>query len=201
MAVVRKIPCVVRGDHRSRRARLHASSSSRRRRSRGSSRGSSCTWRSIRTTAPASGRSRGCSRSPARPRDRDRLTITYAVKGAFTTRMERELVAGRRRLGQAAVRRVRGRSGQGRGAVRGRDRHHRVHGVPAVAHARARDRASCSSTAPGRRTSSSTAPLPRPVPARSRRSRATWSARRHRAVSRSTARGRRSPRCMTRSST
>lgn len=28
------------------------------------------------------------------PQDRDRLTITYAVKGAFTTRMERELVAG-----------------------------------------------------------------------------------------------------------
>jgi ferredoxin-NADP reductase len=28
------------------------------------------------------------------PRDRDRLTITYAVKGAFTTRMERELVPG-----------------------------------------------------------------------------------------------------------
>ena len=27
------------------------------------------------------------------PRDRDRLTITYAVKGAFTTRMERELAA------------------------------------------------------------------------------------------------------------
>jgi len=30
------------------------------------------------------------------PRDRDRLTITYAVKGAFTTRMERELVPGAR---------------------------------------------------------------------------------------------------------
>ena len=28
------------------------------------------------------------------PRERDRLTITYAVKGAFTTRMERELAAG-----------------------------------------------------------------------------------------------------------
>ncbi|MEI6726985.1 MAG: FAD-dependent oxidoreductase, partial [Actinomycetes bacterium] len=28
------------------------------------------------------------------PRERDRLAITYAVKGAFTTRMERELVAG-----------------------------------------------------------------------------------------------------------
>ena len=28
------------------------------------------------------------------PRDRERLTITYAVKGAFTTRMERELVPG-----------------------------------------------------------------------------------------------------------
>jgi ferredoxin-NADP reductase len=28
------------------------------------------------------------------PRERDRLTITYAVKGAFTTRMERELVPG-----------------------------------------------------------------------------------------------------------
>jgi ferredoxin-NADP reductase len=28
------------------------------------------------------------------PRDRDRLTITYAVKGAFTTRMERELGPG-----------------------------------------------------------------------------------------------------------
>jgi ferredoxin-NADP reductase len=28
------------------------------------------------------------------PSDRDRLTITYAVKGAFTTRMERELVPG-----------------------------------------------------------------------------------------------------------
>jgi ferredoxin-NADP reductase len=28
------------------------------------------------------------------PRERDRLTITYAVKGAFTTRMERELVLG-----------------------------------------------------------------------------------------------------------
>jgi ferredoxin-NADP reductase len=28
------------------------------------------------------------------PRDRDRLTITYAVKGAFTTRMERELAPG-----------------------------------------------------------------------------------------------------------
>jgi ferredoxin-NADP reductase len=30
------------------------------------------------------------------PRERDRLTITYAVKGAFTTRMERELVPGAR---------------------------------------------------------------------------------------------------------
>jgi ferredoxin-NADP reductase len=30
------------------------------------------------------------------PRNRDRLTITYAVKGAFTTRMERELVPGAR---------------------------------------------------------------------------------------------------------
>jgi ferredoxin-NADP reductase len=30
------------------------------------------------------------------PRERDRLTITYAVKGAFTTRMERELAAGSR---------------------------------------------------------------------------------------------------------
>jgi ferredoxin-NADP reductase len=30
------------------------------------------------------------------PRDRDRLRITYAVKGAFTTRMERELVPGAR---------------------------------------------------------------------------------------------------------
>ncbi len=30
------------------------------------------------------------------PRLRDRLTITYAVKGAFTTRMERELVPGAR---------------------------------------------------------------------------------------------------------
>jgi ferredoxin-NADP reductase len=29
------------------------------------------------------------------PRDRDRLAITYAVKGAFTTRMERELTPGR----------------------------------------------------------------------------------------------------------
>lgn len=29
------------------------------------------------------------------PRERDRLTITYAVKGAFTTRMERELAPGR----------------------------------------------------------------------------------------------------------
>jgi ferredoxin-NADP reductase len=28
------------------------------------------------------------------PRERDRLAITYAVKGAFTTRMERELAAG-----------------------------------------------------------------------------------------------------------
>jgi ferredoxin-NADP reductase len=28
------------------------------------------------------------------PQDRDRLTITYAVKGAFTTRMERELLPG-----------------------------------------------------------------------------------------------------------
>jgi ferredoxin-NADP reductase len=28
------------------------------------------------------------------PQERDRLTITYAVKGAFTTRMDRELVAG-----------------------------------------------------------------------------------------------------------
>jgi ferredoxin-NADP reductase len=28
------------------------------------------------------------------PRERDRLTVTYAVKGAFTTRMERELVPG-----------------------------------------------------------------------------------------------------------
>jgi ferredoxin-NADP reductase len=28
------------------------------------------------------------------PRNRDRLTITYAVKGAFTTRMERELAPG-----------------------------------------------------------------------------------------------------------
>lgn len=28
------------------------------------------------------------------PRERDRLAITYAVKGAFTTRMERELVVG-----------------------------------------------------------------------------------------------------------
>jgi ferredoxin-NADP reductase len=28
------------------------------------------------------------------PRERDRLTITYAVKGAFTTRMERELAPG-----------------------------------------------------------------------------------------------------------
>jgi ferredoxin-NADP reductase len=30
------------------------------------------------------------------PRERDRLTITYAVKGTFTTRMERELVPGGR---------------------------------------------------------------------------------------------------------
>jgi ferredoxin-NADP reductase len=30
------------------------------------------------------------------PRERDRLTITYAVKGAFTTRMERELAPGAR---------------------------------------------------------------------------------------------------------
>ena len=30
------------------------------------------------------------------PRDRHRLTITYAVKGAFTTRMERELTSGAR---------------------------------------------------------------------------------------------------------
>jgi ferredoxin-NADP reductase len=30
------------------------------------------------------------------PRERDRLTITYAVKGTFTTRMERELVPGAR---------------------------------------------------------------------------------------------------------
>ena len=30
------------------------------------------------------------------PRNRDRLTITYAVKGAFTTRMERELLPGAR---------------------------------------------------------------------------------------------------------
>jgi ferredoxin-NADP reductase len=30
------------------------------------------------------------------PRERDRLTITYAVKGAFTTRMERELAQGAR---------------------------------------------------------------------------------------------------------
>jgi len=29
------------------------------------------------------------------PRERDRLAITYAVKGGFTTRMERELAAGR----------------------------------------------------------------------------------------------------------
>jgi ferredoxin-NADP reductase len=29
------------------------------------------------------------------PRERDRLVITYAVKGAFTTRMERELAVGR----------------------------------------------------------------------------------------------------------
>lgn len=29
------------------------------------------------------------------PRERDRLAITYAVKGAFTTRMERELAVGR----------------------------------------------------------------------------------------------------------
>jgi ferredoxin-NADP reductase len=30
------------------------------------------------------------------PQERDRLTITYAVKGAFTTRMERELASGSR---------------------------------------------------------------------------------------------------------
>ncbi len=41
------------------------------------------------------------------PVERQRLTITYAVKGAFTTRMERELTPGGR-LGQAAVRRVHG---------------------------------------------------------------------------------------------
>ena len=114
-------PASVARRDRSRRARLHRRARARRRRCRGSSPGSSSTWRSTRTSRAASGRSRGCSRSPARPRDRDRLTITYAVKGAFTTRMERELARGARGLGQAAVRRVRGRPVARRGAVRRRD--------------------------------------------------------------------------------
>ena len=145
------------------------SSSSHRRRCRRSSRGSSCTWRSIRTTAPASGRSRGCSRSPARLGTANALTITYAVKGPFTTRMERELVPGSQRLGEAAVRRVRGRSKQGHRAVRRRDRRDGFHGLPSVAHTRPRTAGRSCSTALGRRTSSSTVPLPRHVPARSRR--------------------------------
>ncbi len=66
VAVVRKIPCVVRGitDHGERVYTVELRAVDRR--CRRSSRDSSCTWRSIRTTAPASGRSRGSSRSPAR---------------------------------------------------------------------------------------------------------------------------------------
>ena len=67
----------------------------------------------------------------------------------------------RQRLGQAAVRRVRGRAGPGRGAVRGRDRDHGVHRVPAVAGAGATRRGCSCSTAQGRRTCSSTATLAR----------------------------------------
>ena len=122
---------------RSRRARLHRRARADPWRCRASSPGSSCTSPSTRTSRAASGRSRGCSRSPARPRDRDRLTITYAVKGAFTTRMERELAPGRVWVklpyGEFVV-----DPAQGRRAVRRRHRRHRVHGVPAIAHRRAR---------------------------------------------------------------
>ena len=72
------------------------------------------------------------------PRERDRLTITYAVKGAFTTRMERELVPGasvwvKLPYGEFVI-----DPDQGRRPVRGRHRRHRIHRFPAIAHARPR---------------------------------------------------------------
>ena len=67
------------------------------------------------------------------PAHRDRLAITYAVKGAFTTRMERELAPG----GRVWVKLPYGEfvvdAGHRRRPVRRRHRDHRLHGVPAVA--------------------------------------------------------------------
>ena len=77
------------------------------------------------------------------PKERDRLAITYAVKGVVHDAAWSGSWRGRQRLGQAAVWGVRGRSGPGCGAVRRRDRDHGVHGIPAVARARAGARACC----------------------------------------------------------
>ena len=55
-----------RADRRARRARLHAWRCGPSGRCRASAPGSSCTWRSIRTIRRGSGRTRACSRSPAR---------------------------------------------------------------------------------------------------------------------------------------
>ena len=125
VAVVRRIACVVATVDRPRRARLHRRRSSRDARCRGSSPGSSCTWRSTRTTARLLAGVAGVLDRQLAATSAIGLTITYAVKGAFTTRMERELALGGQRLGQAAVRRVRRSTRQGRRAVR------RRHGVTA----------------------------------------------------------------------
>ena len=100
------------------------------------------------------------------PADRDRLAITYAVKGAFTTRMERELAPG----GSAWVKLPYGEFvvDPGTDAVLfagGTG----ITAFTAFLQSLTPERAgaSCCSTAPARRTCSSTAPWPEAARARS----------------------------------
>ena len=105
------------------------------------------------------------------PRERDRLSITYAVKGSFTARMEDELAEGREvwvklPYGEFVI-------------DPSRDAVLFAGGTGVTAFTAflqslepGRRRGSCSSTAPGPRISSCTARWPRPARRRCRRSRA-----------------------------
>ena len=67
------------------------------------------------------------------PTERDRLSITYAVKGVFTMRMERELAPGRTVWVKLPYGEFTVDPDAGCSAVRGRHRRDRVHRVPGLA--------------------------------------------------------------------
>ena len=96
MAVVRKIACTVE-DMADRGERVYTIVLRPPGGHRGSSPGSSSIWPSMPISPAGSGRSPGCSRSSARLGIATGSAITYAVKGAFTARME---ARARRRVGR-----------------------------------------------------------------------------------------------------